>query len=80
VLESIRHTVESVGGRMNDIQKLVQYFKNLDHFPCYSTVRKLFFPDLAPASTVVQVSAMLPTDDILIEVEATVYLPPSTRA
>jgi enamine deaminase RidA (YjgF/YER057c/UK114 family) len=80
VLESIRHTVESVGGRMNDIQKLVQYFKNLDHFPCYSTVRKLFFPDLAPASTVVQVSAMLPTDDILIEVEATVYLPAGTRA
>ncbi len=80
VLESIRRTVESVGGRMSDIQKLVQYFKNLDHFPCYSSVRKLFFPDLAPASTVVQVSAMLPTDDILIEVEATVYLPPSTRA
>jgi enamine deaminase RidA (YjgF/YER057c/UK114 family) len=80
VLESIRQTVESVGGRMSDIQKLVQYFKNLDHYPYYSSVRKLFFPDLAPASTVVQVSAMLPTDDILIEVEATVYLPPGTRA
>jgi len=80
VLESIRRTVESVGGRMSDIQKLVQYFKNLDHFPNYSSVRRLFFPDLAPASTVVQVSAMLPTDDILIEVEATVYLPPGTRA
>jgi len=80
VLESIRQTVESVGGRMSDIQKLVQYFKNLDHYPYYSSVRKLFFPDLAPPSTVVQVSAMLPTDDILIEVEATVYLPPGTRA
>ena len=28
-----------------------------------------------PASTVVEVSAMLPTADILIEVEATAYLP-----
>ncbi len=79
VLDGIRRTVESVGGRMSDVQKLVQYFKNLDHFPYYSSVRKLFFPDVAPASTVVQVSAMLPTDDILIEVEATVYLPPGTR-
>lgn len=79
VLDSIRRTVESVGGRMSDVQKLVQYFKNLDHFPYYSAVRRLFFPGVAPASTVVQVSAMLPTDDILIEVEATVYLPPNTR-
>ncbi len=80
VLDRIRSTVESLGGRMSDVQKLVQYFRNLDHFPCYSSVRRMFFPDLAPASTVVQVSAMLPTDDILIEVEATVHLPPGTRA
>jgi len=78
VLDRIRRTVESLGGRMSDVQRLVQYFRNLDHFPCYSSVRRLFFPDLAPASTVVQVSAMLPTDDIVIEVEATVYLPLGT--
>jgi len=78
VLDSIRRTVESIGGRRSDVQKLVQYFKNLDHFPYYSSVRRRFFPDVAPASTVVQVSALLPTDDILIEVEATLYLPPAT--
>ena len=55
--------------------KLVQYFKNLDHFPHYSRVRKLFFTGELPVSTVVEVSAMLPTPDILIEVEATAYLP-----
>jgi len=54
----------------------VQYFKHLDHFPYYSRVRKLFFPGEPPVSTVVEVSAMLPTADILIEVEATAYLPP----
>jgi len=53
----------------------VQYFRNLDHFPHYSRVRKLFFTGEPPASTVVEVSAMLPTADILIEVEATAYLP-----
>ena len=75
VLDRIRQTVEAAGGQMGDVFKLVQYFKNLDHFPHYSRVRKLFFTGEPPASTVVEVSAMLPTADILIEVEATAYLP-----
>ena len=75
VLDSIRQTMESAGGQMSDVFKLVQYFKNLDHFPRYGQVRKLFFPGEVPVSTVVEVSAMLPTSDILIEVEATAWLP-----
>lgn len=75
VLDRIRATVEAAGGQMSDIFKLVQYFRRLDHFPQYSRVRKLFFPGEPPVSTVVEVSAMLPTDDILIEIEATAYLP-----
>jgi enamine deaminase RidA (YjgF/YER057c/UK114 family) len=75
VLDRIRSTVEAAGGRMDDVFKLVQYFRNLDHFPHYSRVRKLFFTSEPPVSTVVEVSAMLPTADILVEVEATAYLP-----
>jgi enamine deaminase RidA (YjgF/YER057c/UK114 family) len=75
VLNSIRNTVESAGGQMCDVFKLVQYFKNLDHFPLYSRVRKQFFPGDPPVSTVVEVSGMLPSQDILIEVEATLWLP-----
>jgi enamine deaminase RidA (YjgF/YER057c/UK114 family) len=74
VLDRIRQTVEAAGGQMSDVFKLVQYFKNLDHFPYYNRVRKLFFEGQAPASTVVEVSAMLPSADILIEVEATAHL------
>ena len=77
VLDRIRATVAAAGGQMGDVIKLVQYFKTLDHFPHYSRVRKLFFTGEPPASTVVEVSAMLPTADILIEVEATAYLPKS---
>lgn len=76
VLDRIRQTVEAAGGQMSDVIKLVQYFRNLDHFPLYSRVRRQFFPGEPPVSTVVEVSAMLPTPDILIEVEATVWLPP----
>ncbi|HYK00004.1 MAG TPA: RidA family protein [Burkholderiaceae bacterium] len=75
VLDRIRSTVEAAGGGMGDVVRLVQYFRNLDHFPLYSRVRKLFFTGEPPASTVVQVSAMLPSDDILVEVEATAYVP-----
>ena len=75
VLDRIRLTIEAAGGQMSDVIKLVQYFKNLDHFPQYSRVRKLFFPGEPPASTVVEVSGMLPTPEILIEVEATAWLP-----
>ncbi len=75
VLDRIRQTVEAAGGQMSDVFKLVQYFRDLDHFPHYSRVRKLFFTGEPPASTVVEVSAMLPSDEILIEVEATAYLP-----
>ena len=75
VLDRIRATVQAAGGQMSDVFKLVQYFKHLDHFPHYSRVRKLFFPGDPPVSTVVEVSAMLPTADVLIEVEATAYLP-----
>jgi len=75
VLDRIRATVEDAGGQMSDVFKLVQYFRDLDHFPHYSRVRKLFFSGELPVSTVVEVSAMLPTADILIEVEATAYLP-----
>jgi 2-iminobutanoate/2-iminopropanoate deaminase len=74
VLNSIKTTIEQAGGQMSDVFKLVQYFKDLRDFPAYSRVRKLFFTD-PPVSTVVEVSAMLPSKDILIEVEASAYLP-----
>lgn len=75
VLDRIRATVEDAGGQMSDVVKLVQYFRHLDHFPHYSRVRRRFFPGEPPASTVVEVSAMLPSADILVEVEATAWLP-----
>lgn len=74
VLDKIRATMEEAGGSMADVFKLVQYFRNLNDFPRYNNVRKMFFPGTPPVSTVVEVSAMLPANDILIEVEATAYL------
>lgn len=75
VLDAIQQIIQREGGQMSDVFKLVQYFRNLDHFPYYSEVRGLFFPGTPPISTIVEVSAMLPNEQVLIEVEATAYLP-----
>ena len=75
VFDRIRMTMEEAGGGMEDVFKLVQYFRNLSDFPRFNQVRKLFFPDEPPVSTVVEVSAMMPSDDILVEVEATAWCP-----
>jgi enamine deaminase RidA (YjgF/YER057c/UK114 family) len=75
VLDRVRATIEDAGGRMSDVFKLVQYFTDLADFPRYNAVRRQFFPDEAPVSTVVEVSGLMPDPAIRIEVEATAWLP-----
>ena len=73
VLNRIKDIVEAEGGQMKDVFKLVQYFRDLRHYPAYNRVRGLFCPEPV-VSTVVEVSRMLPSDGVLIEVEATACL------
>ena len=81
ILNSLRLTVEAAGGTLDDVVKLTQYFRNLRDFPVYNRIRASFFTD-PPASTVVQISELLPTSDSLLEVDATAYIPlkPATDA
>ncbi|MBP7564581.1 MAG: RidA family protein [Burkholderiaceae bacterium] len=75
VLERIRQIAAEHGGTMADVVKLVQYFRQLSHYAPYNRVRGLFYPGEPPVSTVVEVSRFMPGDEVLIEVEATMYLP-----
>lgn len=75
VLERIREIAAEHGAAMMDVVKLVQYFRDLRHYPAYNRVRGIFYPCEPPVSTVVEVSRFLPGDSALIEVEATIYLP-----
>jgi 2-iminobutanoate/2-iminopropanoate deaminase len=75
VLDRIRQLAEEHGGTMADVVKLVQYFRELPHYAAYNRVRGLFYPAQPPVSTVVEVSRFLPGDEVLVEVEATMYLP-----
>lgn len=73
VLERIRAMIEPFGATMADVTRLVQYFRDLRHYPAYNRIRNLYF-DNPVVSTVVEVSRMLPDDRVWVEVEATVYL------
>lgn len=75
VLERIRTITEEHGGTMASAIKLVQYFRDLRHYPFYARVRQLFYPGEPPASTVVEVARFLPGDAALVEVEATLHIP-----
>ena len=74
VLNRIKEIAKAEGGQMKDVLKLVQYFRDLRHCPAYNRVRGLFCPEPV-VSTVVEISHMLPSDAVLIEVEATTFLP-----
>jgi enamine deaminase RidA (YjgF/YER057c/UK114 family) len=76
VLDRIRTIAQEHGGQVTDAIKLVQYLRDLRHYPFYNRVRTLFYGDQPPASTVVEVSRFMPGDAALIEVEATIHLPP----
>ena len=73
LLNRIKDIIEIKGGQMKDVFKLVQYFCDLRNYPAYNRVRALFCPEPI-VSTVVEVTRMLPSDEVLIEVEATASL------
>jgi 2-iminobutanoate/2-iminopropanoate deaminase len=73
VLSRIQEIAQQHGAQMSDVFKLVQYFRDLRHYPAYNRVRQLFCP-AGVVSTVVEVSGMLPSSHVLLEVEATALL------
>ncbi len=69
ILDQVRRTLESEGLSLRHVVKLTQYMKDLRDFPVYNRVRLMFFNEDPPASTVVQVAGLLPTDESRLEVD-----------
>ena len=78
ILDQVRRTLEGEGLTLRHVVKLTQYMKDLRDFPIYNRVRLTFFPEDPPASTVIQVVGLLPTDESRLEVDvvATRHLAP----
>jgi enamine deaminase RidA (YjgF/YER057c/UK114 family) len=75
VLNRLRTTVAAAGGSLADVVKLTQYFCDLRDFPIYNRIRRTFFGDNPPASTVVRVVELLPTPETRLEIEAIAFIP-----
>jgi enamine deaminase RidA (YjgF/YER057c/UK114 family) len=76
VLQALSREVEAVGGTLDDIVSLTQYFTDLRDLPIYSRIRSELF-STRPVSTCVQVVELLPTPLVRLEVQAIAYLPQS---
>lgn len=73
VLDQARQILAGEGLGLGDVVKLTQYLTDLRDFPVYNRTRLLFFPDDPPASTVIQVAGLLPTDDARLEVDVVAH-------
>ena len=69
VCENVKAAVEEAGGTMADICRVDVYVKDMAGFDVIHRVRRTYFPDPPPASTMVQVSGFT-HPDYLIEMNA----------
>jgi len=72
--ENVKSAVEAAGGTMADICRVDVYVKSMSGFDVIHKVRREFFPDPPPASTMVEVSGFT-HPDYLIEMNAIAVLP-----
>lgn len=68
-LENLKRVLEAAGASLNDVVKLNTYVKAMDSLPVYRELRRSYFGDHYPASTLVQVVG-LAQPEFLIEIEA----------
>lgn len=74
VCENLKAAAEAAGGSLDDIVRVDVYVRNIEHFPIIHKVRREYFKEPVPASTMVEVSKMV-SPDYLIEINAIAVLP-----
>lgn len=74
VCELLELSMKAAGGTLADIMRVDVYVRNIKDFDAIHEVRKEFFPNNAPTSTMVQVSSMV-DERSLIEINAIAVLP-----
>ena len=74
VCENIKAAVEAAGGTMDDICRVDVYIRNMEQFAAIHKVRREYFREPLPASTMVEVVKMT-HPDYLIEINAIAVIP-----
>jgi 2-iminobutanoate/2-iminopropanoate deaminase len=76
VFENISAVLKAAGADFEDVVKVTVYLRRIGDRAAINTVRRQFFGESRPASTLVEVSA-LAVAEALVEVEAVARLPKS---
>ena len=69
VCENLKAACEAAGGTLEDICRVDVYVRNIEHFEIIHKVRREYFKNPVPASTMVEVSKMV-KPEYLIEISA----------
>ena len=73
VLDNMKLALAAAGGTLDDVTKVTVYLKNVDDRPKVNEVRKEYFKDNKPASTLIEISRFA-IDGMLVEIEAVAVL------
>jgi 2-iminobutanoate/2-iminopropanoate deaminase len=69
VCENLKSAIEAAGGTLDDICRVDVYVRNMEHFDKIHKVRREYFRQPAPASTMVEIAKMT-SPEYLIEINA----------
>jgi enamine deaminase RidA (YjgF/YER057c/UK114 family) len=71
VFDQIRNILERQGLGLENVIRMEQFLTDMNDYVAFNRVRQVFWPENPPAGTVVAVNALLPTDEVRLEVQVT---------
>jgi len=74
IFRNLRRVLDLAGARPSDVAKVTIFMRDIDQRPLINPVRQEFFGAHRPASTLVEVSALV-RPELLLEIEAVAQLP-----
>jgi 2-iminobutanoate/2-iminopropanoate deaminase len=74
VCENLKATVEAAGGSLADLVSVTVFVTDIEEFDAIHEIRRQYFPNEPPASTMVEVTRLV-HKDMLIEINAVAALP-----
>ena len=74
VLQNLRDALRTVGADMSDVLKVTVFLTDVNDRAAINPVRQEFFGDARPASTLIEVSALV-DPKMLVEIEAVAAIP-----
>jgi reactive intermediate/imine deaminase len=78
VLENIQAVLAKAGAGFEDVVKVTVYLRRIQDRAAVNTVRRKYFGESRPASTLVEVSAFV-VPDALVEIDAVAHQPDSRK-